>query len=60
MKTGFAFWGRTHGAFLLPLGGRKVTLQLVKAQLVGKRLNKKSFDQCLLNISKNYSVKLNN
>lgn len=32
----------------------------VKAQLVGKRLNKKSFDQCLLNISKNYSVTLSN
>lgn len=27
MKTGLAFWGRAHGAFLLPLGGRKVTLQ---------------------------------
>lgn len=58
MKTGFAFGGRTHGALLLPLGGRKVTLRLVRAQLVGRPLNKKSLDQCLLNVGKNYSMTL--
>lgn len=40
-EKSFCFLRRTHGALLLPLGGRKGTLQLEGALLVGDRLNKK-------------------
>lgn len=39
-EKSFCLLRRTHGALLLPLGGRKGTLQLEQAQLVGERLSK--------------------
>lgn len=40
-ENSFCFLRRTHGVLLLPLGGRKGTLQLEGALFVGERLNQK-------------------